>query len=490
MTESALHERSYFGLFKLIGQSDLSLARRLCCGFIASGLLAACSSDQSNPDIEVISDDSMVEQGVRPAEVGTGDINFPFNDSVVLALNIGGDEYLGQDGILYQADDGRPGRDFGMVDKVKGSQDPHLFSSYRSGAIDLAFDIPNGRYDLILKYIEPDDHKPGDRLFDVYVEGVQVAKDLDVVLARDGNPYSALEQAVIGVDVMDGELNIEFDASVSQPLLAGLVVRNQHHDSRNWELQWSDEFDEDGPLNTDKWSFDEWPARKVNDEDQAYTSRAKNLRVENGRLIIEAHKEVYDKAEYTSGRIHSQGKGDFLYGKADIRAKIPAGQGTWSAIWMLPSDPFRYASTCEAGADWQGSDTCDAWPNSGEIDIMEHVGYDMHRIHGTVHNKAYYWINGEQRKASVDGVNVDEEFHIYSVEWTPEYISVFFDGSPYFFYANEGAGWRSWPFDQPFHLILNLAIGGAWGRAGGPIDDAIFPLQMEIDYVRVYSLEE
>jgi len=249
----------------------------------------------------------------------------------------------------------------------------------------------------------------------------------------------------------------------------------------------NDEFNYEGKPDPNKWSYDIWPARKVNSEDQAYTDNLKNVQVKDGNLVITAYKEVLDDAQYTSGRIHSQGKGDFLYGRVDVRAKLPAGQGTWSAIWMLPSTPFKYSTTCKENEDWQGSATCDAWPNSGEIDIMEHVGYDMQTIHGTVHNKAYYWANWEQRKASIEGKDVDKAFHLYSIEWTPTDITVFFDNTPYFFYSNESTGWRAWPYDHPYHLILNLAIGGSWGTAGGPIDDSIFPVSMEVDYVRIFK---
>jgi beta-glucanase (GH16 family) len=180
------------------------------------------------------------------------------------------------------------------------------------------------------------------------------------------------------------------------------------------------------------------------------------------------------------------GKGDVHYGRIEARARLPVGKGSWAAIWMLPSDPFRYASNCVTGDAWQGVDSCDAWPNSGEIDIMEHVGYEAGHIHGTVHNRAYYWRNWQQRKGRILVEGVGEDFHVYALEWTPERIDIFVDDVRYFTYMNEGAGWRGWPYDHPFHLVLNLAIGGAWGRAGGGIDDRAFPQRMEVDYVRVF----
>ena len=175
--------------------------------------------------------------------------------------------------------------------------------------------------------------------------------------------------------------------------------------------------------------------------------------------------------------------------RVEARAKLPEGQGTWPAIWMLPSDPFKYASNCGAGTDWQGSDDCDAWPNSGEIDIMEHVGYDMNRVHGTVHTKAYYWVNGEQRKASIEAPAVNEGFNVYAMEWSAERIDVFLNNTLYFTYLKDSDDWQAWPFDHPFHVILNIAVGGGWGSAGGPTDLNAFPAKMEVDYVRIYKRE-
>lgn len=416
-------------------------------------------------------------------------VNSAFSKDVVYAINLGGDDYSSSEGISYSADQLNINAEVGQSIAIKGSQDPLLYQSYRKGDMDLSIPLHNGVYDITLKFAEPEDTPIGGRLIDVEVEQHQVLNDLDVRLARDGRILSSLDRTVSDIVVADGVLNIKLTSKNAEAVLHGLVIRKKLNDERDWRLTWQDEFDYDGQPDASKWSFNIWPARKVNDEDQAYTQRSKNVRVENGTLVLEAHREDYNNAKYTSGRIHSAGKGDFLYGKAEISARIPSGQGTWSALWMLPSDPYKYATSCEPNEDWQGSRSCDAWPNSGEIDIMEYVGYDPTTVHGTVHNKAYYWINWEQRKGSIqvdDKVNTD--FQTYSVEWAPDYLFISMNNTPYFYYHNHGEGWQAWPFDHPYHLILNLAIGGVWGKAGGPIDDSIFPVKMEVDYVRVYSL--
>lgn len=426
----------------------------------------------------------MLISGARKISIHDSTYN---GNSVVWAVNVGGKTHVGVDGITYQSDSNSITGEIGNIKSVKGSQDSHIYKSYRTGDLNITHPIENGIYNIIFKFAEPEDHPIGSRIFDVFAQQKLVIDDLDVKLARDGKSHSALVRGVNNVEVTDGLLDIRFNASVGQPILNAIIVRKKSTNAGQWQLVWSDEFDYQGKPDPNKWSYDVWPAKKVNGEDQAYTDSLNNVHVKDGKLIITANKEDYNNAKYTSGRIHSQGKGDFLYGRADIRAKLPAGQGTWAAIWMLPSDPFKYSSTCNGNDDWQGSSTCDAWPNSGEIDIMEHVGYDMQTIHGTVHNKAYYWANWEQRKASIEGKTVEQEFHLYSIEWTPNHITIFFDNTPYFFYSNDSSGWQSWPYDHPYHVILNLAVGGAWGRAGGPIDDSIFPVSMEIDYVRIFK---
>lgn len=415
------------------------------------------------------------------------DVTEAAESDLVWAINVGGEAYDGIDGTSFAAEESVTGGVIGTMDLVKGSQDPALYRTYRTGDIRIARSLPNGTYDITFHFAEPDLKKGDERVFDAVVEGNVEVDDLDIIKFRDGQPFSALTVTTPDVAISDGELNISFDASVGEPTLSGLVVRSKNRRKENWQLVWSDEFDGDA-LDMTKWSYNIWPARKVNDEDQAYTDREKNIRVENGILVIEAHKEDYEGAEYTSGRIHTEGKGDFLYGRFEIRAKLPLGQGTWPAIWMLPSDPFEYATTCESGEDWQGSQTCNAWPNSGEIDIMEHVGYQMGHVHGTVHNEAYYWLKWEQRKGRILLDDVDTAFHVYALEWSPDRINMFVDDVHYFTYMNEGDGWQAWPYDHPYNLILNVAVGGAWGRAGGPIDDSVFPQRMLVDYVRVYEL--
>lgn len=234
-------------------------------------------------------------------------------------------------------------------------------------------------------------------------------------------------------------------------------------------LVWSDEFDYTGLPAASKWTCEEGGNGWGNNELQYYTmNRTQNARVENGVLIIEALKESYSGRDYTSARLVSTNKGDWLYGRIEARAKVPGGKGTWPAIWLLPTD-WAYGN----------------WPSSGEIDIMEHVGYDPTHIFGTAHTAVYNSPMGTQKGSSVTGSDWETAFHVYAIEWSPTRIDFIVDDTKYYTFNNEG-GWQKWPFDQRFHCILNLAIGGSWGGAQG-VDPSIFPKRMEIDYVRVYQ---
>jgi len=238
---------------------------------------------------------------------------------------------------------------------------------------------------------------------------------------------------------------------------------------QTWELKWSDEFDYTGLPDQTKWGYDVGGGGWGNNELEYYTDkRSENARVENGTLIIEAIKEVYGGKNYTSARLVTKSKGDWKYGKIEIRAKIPGGRGAWPAIWMLPTD-WVYGN----------------WPKSGEIDIMEYVGYDPKIIHGTVHTDAYNHTLGTQKGDTAVYADAETAFPTYSIQWTNNKIMFFVDDWKYFtFFSN--ATWQTWPFDQKFHLLLNIAVGGSWGGVQG-VDDNIFPIKMVVDYVRVYQ---
>src|SRR6056297_444221 len=237
-------------------------------------------------------------------------------------------------------------------------------------------------------------------------------------------------------------------------------------------LIWHDEFDGVGHPDSSLWNYDTGGDGWGNEELQYYTERRlKNARVENGRLIIEAHQEYYRGNDYTSARLTTKNTGDWVYGRMEVRAKLPAGRGTWPAIWMLPTQ-------------WIYGDG--SWPDNGEIDIMEHVGYDEGTIHGTIHTNAYNHMDGTQKSGQIEVPEATEIFHEYAIEWTQSEIRWYVDDELYFTFENGGSGWRVWPFDHPFHMLLNVAIGGTWGGAEG-VDNSIFPVQMEMDYVRIYQ---
>lgn len=236
------------------------------------------------------------------------------------------------------------------------------------------------------------------------------------------------------------------------------------------KIIWSDEFDYDGLPNSAKWSYDVGDHGWGNNELQYYSKEnLKNARVENGILIIEAHANTSHPKGYTSARLVSKEKAAWKYAYIEVKAKLPEGLGTWPAIWMLPEE-----------------NTYGGWPKSGEIDIMEHVGFDPGRVHGTVHTEAFNHSIGTQKGAQLQVDDFQSEFHIYAIDWREDMIDFFIDGVKYFTFENTGNGPKEWPFDHPFHLILNIAVGGNWGGSKG-VDANIWPQRMEVDYVRVFD---
>jgi len=235
-----------------------------------------------------------------------------------------------------------------------------------------------------------------------------------------------------------------------------------------YTLVWNDEFSK-STIDLTKWEHEVNGDGGGNNELQYYTARAENSYIEGGRLIIKAIYEEYQNKYFTSARMRTKYKGDWTYGRIEVSAKIPTGLGTWPAIWMLSTD-WEYGG----------------WPESGEIDIMEHVGYNPNVVHGSVHTKAYNHVIGTQKTATLPVATATTAFHLYAIEWFEDHIDFYIDKTKYFTFKNENKDWQYWPFDKRFHLILNVAVGGSWGGAQG-IEPGDFPAKMEVDYVRVYK---
>jgi beta-glucanase (GH16 family) len=242
-------------------------------------------------------------------------------------------------------------------------------------------------------------------------------------------------------------------------------------------LVWSDEFEAAGLPDSSKWAFDTDRnfAGWYNNELQYYAAaRAENSRVENGNLVITARREDLSTAadwggqHYTSARMVTRGKAEWTYGFIEIRARLPCGRGTWPALWMLSAPP-------------QG-----AWPDDGEIDIMEHVGFDPGVVHGTMHTLAYNHTRNNSRTATTSVADACTAFHKYQLTWNANQIKVGVDDRNFYQYSNDHSGNAEWPFDSPQYLIFNIAVGGDWGGQMG-VDDTIWPVRMEVDYVRVYQ---
>jgi beta-glucanase (GH16 family) len=269
--------------------------------------------------------------------------------------------------------------------------------------------------------------------------------------------------------------------AVSRMLLSALfcicacLVTAAADDPPGWQSVWQDEFDGTA-LDLTKWEFEVNARGGGNNELQYYITN--NVQVKDGLLFVEARKEHYTgregTREYTSSRIRTRRKGDWKYGRIDVRAKLPKGKGIWPAIWMMPTD-----------------EVYGGWPNSGEIDIMELVGHEPNKVHGTLHHgdatrgHLYKGTN----TALATGTFADG-FHVFRLDWEQAVMKWYVDDRLYQTQTNWHTRTRSFPapFDQRFHLLLNLAVGGNW--PGNPDDKTVFPQAMVVDYVRVYRRKD
>ena len=247
--------------------------------------------------------------------------------------------------------------------------------------------------------------------------------------------------------------------------LITLLFFTSDSNAQNRKLIWTDEF---GGTTIDRsiWSFDSGPA---NDNIHYFTDRPENVRLEEGKLHIIAREEPYEGYGYTSALLKTSRSVYWRYGRIEARIKLPASNGLVPAFWMLPED-----------------DAYGWWPESGEIDIMEHPTNEVSKIYGTVHTGAYNYFTGlEPRGSSIRIPDAETAFHVYAIEWTQEKMEFYVDDQKYFTFWNLHSGSETWPFNRPFYIILSMAVGGGW--VGEPDSTSTFPAIMEVDYVRVYQ---
>ena len=234
----------------------------------------------------------------------------------------------------------------------------------------------------------------------------------------------------------------------------------------SYQLIWSDEFNKDGALDSKKWTYDLGRGQDGwgNKEEQFYTNRPENVRIKKGVLEITAKREDFQQAKYTSARIKAEGLFDFKYGKVEIRAKLPLGKGVWPAMWFLGSNIKKVG-----------------WPKSGEIDMMEFIGREPESLMSNIHTPAGFGAHAVGGKTKITKPN---DWHLYKMEWDADAIRFYLDNQLYYTYKPLDKTKESWPFDQKFFMIMNVAMGGG---LGGTIDSGFKSTTFYIDYVRIYQ---
>jgi beta-glucanase (GH16 family) len=238
---------------------------------------------------------------------------------------------------------------------------------------------------------------------------------------------------------------------------------------RNWQLVWSDEFDGSAGMSPDstKWKFDIGNGGWGNAELEYYTNRTTNSSLDgNSNLVITARRELYSGSAFTSARIKTSGLFAQSYGRFEARIKTPWGPGMWPAFWLLGSNIDSIA-----------------WPQCGEIDIMELRGQKPNIINGTVHGPGYSGGAGISKNFAFESTRFDVDFHLFAIEWGTDYIDFFVDSTLYQEITPADLT-GNWVFDHPFFIILNVAVGGNY--VGFPTNQTPFPQSMIVDYVRVY----
>lgn len=253
------------------------------------------------------------------------------------------------------------------------------------------------------------------------------------------------------------------------PVSQEAAATSAYNAPEGYHLVWSDEFNEGSELNADNWTHEVKNSGWVNNELQNYVNHQTSsgsvvTEIQDGSLHIHCFKEG---GKIYSGRVYAHVKQGWKYGYIEGRIKLPKGKGTWPAFWMMP-------------VNYTG------WPDSGEIDIMEEVGYHPNYVSSSLHANAHVHTNNTQVTKEMYCAGAEGDYHVYAIEWTHEKITTFVDGKVLLTYANRNLGHDDWPYDAPFYVILNLAWGGNWGGSQG-VDESVLPVTMSVDYVRVFQ---
>ena len=378
----------------------------------------------------------------------------------------------------------------GMFQEHSNGNDQIMVHSETEGWLAFDVDIPvAGRYRSQIRVRSASDSNSVFWIEDYYdnkddrtynITGIIPCENDDAdsmfILYVDGTPLNAgLHKMKLHIG--SGKMEVDWiKFTLLRPHMPTPKIMTQNTSGDEWKVVWSDEFEGTGLPDTTKWLFDIGNWGWGNFELQYYTDRRpENARLENGCLVIEAHKNDMGHP-WTSARLTTRSKVSFLYGKIEFRAKVPPKRGNWAAGWTLGDEYVDELS----------------WPYCGEIDILESVGYEMDdesghgKAHASIHCGAYYFKLNNQPTSTIDVENMKDEFHTYAVEWYPGEIRAYVDGQHYLSY-NDASSELSWPFDKPQNIILNLAMGGGWGGAMG-MDESMTSQKFIIDYVRVYEL--
>jgi beta-glucanase (GH16 family) len=359
------------------------------------------------------------------------------------------------------------GRTVCSMGRVAGTASQALYQCARMGVARVAVSVPPGVYGVTLSFVETLGANPSERVFDVRAEGRTGVKALDISRVAG---HRRVHHELLVVRVRDRTLNLAFIARRGQPLLNAVEVARLKTSPSPRAVEWSDEFGGPAGQRVDrrKWKHEVGAGGWGSHELQRFTRSTANAATDgHGRLAIVARRHGAAGDSYTSARLTTSGRFAFRYGDVEARIRVPAGQGLWPGFWALGNDIDRKG-----------------WPRSGEIDIMEVIGSNSRKTHGSIHGPTP---DGEEYRISGEATHrppLSRGFHIYGIRWLPDAMQFKLDGRAYESIARADLpADRRWVFNRPFFLLLSLAVGGDW--PGPPGSGTPFPATMLVDWVRL-----